>query len=208
MAAVPDASFFLLQVAAFPKQNGSRPRMVIFTQGKDSTVVATHGKVRGSLLESMAVTGPICVAGCRDVGPARTITCISCSCRQLALELLKVRLAVACSRCWLRAAKSNLAPHTRRRHPILTMLLLTDASKQPTLIIICLPLCRSSCTQSSQWPRRSWLTQTELEMHSLEVRLFSAGHPCDYLVASCQAMKQTLLAGTETPGFTEQGLCH
>ena len=38
-----------LQVAAFPKQNGSRPRTVVFTQGKDATVVASHGKVcRGS----------------------------------------------------------------------------------------------------------------------------------------------------------------
>lgn len=35
-----------LQVAAFPKQNGSRPRTVVFTQGKDATVVASHGKVR------------------------------------------------------------------------------------------------------------------------------------------------------------------
>ena len=34
-----------LQVAAFPKQNGSRPRTVVFTQGKDATVVASHGKV-------------------------------------------------------------------------------------------------------------------------------------------------------------------
>ena len=34
-----------VQTAAFPKQNGSRPRTVIFTQGKDPTVVATLGKV-------------------------------------------------------------------------------------------------------------------------------------------------------------------
>ena len=33
-------------MAAFPKENGSRPRNVIFTQGKDATVIASHAKVR------------------------------------------------------------------------------------------------------------------------------------------------------------------
>ena len=36
----------ILQAAAFPKQNGSRPRTVVFTQGKDPTVIASLGKVR------------------------------------------------------------------------------------------------------------------------------------------------------------------
>lgn len=40
-----DVSLVPLQIAAFPKENGSRPRIVVFTQGKDATVVATHGKV-------------------------------------------------------------------------------------------------------------------------------------------------------------------
>jgi len=33
------------QIAAFPKANGSRQRNVVFTQGKDATVVANHGRV-------------------------------------------------------------------------------------------------------------------------------------------------------------------
>ena len=41
----PHHCMHALQVAAFPKHNGSRPRTVVFTQGKDATVVASHGKV-------------------------------------------------------------------------------------------------------------------------------------------------------------------
>ena len=38
-------SLLLLQIAAFPKENGSRPRVVVVTQGKDATAVASHGMV-------------------------------------------------------------------------------------------------------------------------------------------------------------------
>jgi adenosine kinase len=37
-------------VSAFPKENGSRPRIVVFTQGKDPTVVASFGKVSAHLI--------------------------------------------------------------------------------------------------------------------------------------------------------------
>ncbi len=35
-----------VQVSMLPKQNGSRARTVVFTQGADATAVATNGKVR------------------------------------------------------------------------------------------------------------------------------------------------------------------
>ena len=36
-----------MQIARFPKDNGSRARTVVITQGKDPTVIAFNGKVRG-----------------------------------------------------------------------------------------------------------------------------------------------------------------
>ncbi|CAL5229682.1 g13050 [Coccomyxa viridis] len=41
-----DVAEIALKAAAFPKQNGSRPRTVVFTQGKDPTVVASLGKIQ------------------------------------------------------------------------------------------------------------------------------------------------------------------
>ena len=34
-----------VQIARFPKENGSRARTVVITQGKDPTVIASMGKV-------------------------------------------------------------------------------------------------------------------------------------------------------------------
>ena len=42
----PDAGHAAVQVARFPKANGSRARTVVITQGKDPTVIAFNGKVR------------------------------------------------------------------------------------------------------------------------------------------------------------------
>ena len=66
--AVPLKQSCGVQVSMLPKQNGSRPRTVVFTQGADSTAVASLGKVRSS-------TTRIC--------PKVVIHCIL----QLALEL-------------------------------------------------------------------------------------------------------------------------
>ena len=41
-----DVSEIALRVSKFPKENGSRARVVVFTQGKDPTVVATNGAVK------------------------------------------------------------------------------------------------------------------------------------------------------------------
>lgn len=40
-----DVEEIALKVSRFPKQNGSRPRHVVFTQGADPTVVAVGGKI-------------------------------------------------------------------------------------------------------------------------------------------------------------------
>lgn len=40
-----DVSIVALKLAAQPKQNGSRPRIVVFTQGAECTIVAKEGKV-------------------------------------------------------------------------------------------------------------------------------------------------------------------
>ncbi|CAL8469677.1 g9218 [Coccomyxa elongata] len=40
-----DVAEIALKVSAFPKENGSRPRIVVFTQGKDPTIVASFGKI-------------------------------------------------------------------------------------------------------------------------------------------------------------------
>ena len=41
-----DVGEIALRVSKFPKENGSRARVVVFTQGKDPTVVATNGSVK------------------------------------------------------------------------------------------------------------------------------------------------------------------
>ena len=38
-----------MQLAKLPKENSSRPRVVVITQGKDPTVVATEDKVMAML---------------------------------------------------------------------------------------------------------------------------------------------------------------
>ena len=43
-----------MQIARFPKENGSRARTVVITQGKDPTVIAFNGKVRGPCREEWA----------------------------------------------------------------------------------------------------------------------------------------------------------
>ncbi|EIE21409.1 adenosine kinase isoform 1T-like protein [Coccomyxa subellipsoidea C-169] len=43
--ATEDVAEIALKVSAFPKENGSRPRIVVFTQGKDPTIVASFGKI-------------------------------------------------------------------------------------------------------------------------------------------------------------------
>ena len=43
-----DGGHLEVQIARFPKENGSRARTVVITQGKDPTVIAFNGKVRGS----------------------------------------------------------------------------------------------------------------------------------------------------------------
>ncbi|KAI8102689.1 hypothetical protein M9434_005487 [Picochlorum sp. BPE23] len=40
-----DVAEIALKVSKYPKENGSRARVVVFTQGKDPTIVATNGKV-------------------------------------------------------------------------------------------------------------------------------------------------------------------
>lgn len=40
-----------VQIARFPKENGSRARTVVITQGKDPTVIAFNGKVQGPCRE-------------------------------------------------------------------------------------------------------------------------------------------------------------
>lgn len=40
-----DVAEIAMKVSKYPKENGSRARVVVFTQGKDPTVVATNGKV-------------------------------------------------------------------------------------------------------------------------------------------------------------------
>lgn len=37
-----------VQIAAFPKENSSRPRTVVITQGADETVVATEAEVNAT----------------------------------------------------------------------------------------------------------------------------------------------------------------
>lgn len=41
-----DIPTIAVKISKFPKQNGSRARTVVITQGKDPTVIATNGKVR------------------------------------------------------------------------------------------------------------------------------------------------------------------
>ena len=55
-------SVYLPQASAFPKENGSRPRVVIFTQGKDPIVVASLGKVSSDEPHRQA-SKPGCVFG-------------------------------------------------------------------------------------------------------------------------------------------------
>ena len=49
-----DAGHAAGQIARFPKENGSRARTVVVTQGKDPTVIAFNGKVRGQYREKRA----------------------------------------------------------------------------------------------------------------------------------------------------------
>lgn len=74
-----------VQVAAFPKQNGSRPRNVVFTQGKDPTIVAHEGKVRGCLcllvinMQSFPLVIVLAVhKWCLLPLPPCSILCLSC----------------------------------------------------------------------------------------------------------------------------------
>ena len=47
-------------MSAFLKENGCRPRIVVFTQGKDATTVASHGKVlKPAPILLLPVTGTV-----------------------------------------------------------------------------------------------------------------------------------------------------
>ena len=48
-----------VQIARFPKENGSRARTVVITQGKDPTVIAFNGKVRGACRGECSLSGCI-----------------------------------------------------------------------------------------------------------------------------------------------------
>lgn len=74
-----------MQIARFPKENGSRARTVVITQGKDPTVIASNGKVRGScrIFKMLGLSGrSVCLsmahgltlAGIRMAGAALSVT--------------------------------------------------------------------------------------------------------------------------------------
>ena len=49
-----DIQTIALKLAAQPKASGTRPRVVVFTQGSESTIVACEGKVNVYAVEALA----------------------------------------------------------------------------------------------------------------------------------------------------------
>lgn len=74
-----DVEEIALRISRLPKENGARPRTVIFTQGADPTVVAVHGKVA-----LFPVSGPRAARGwgwrclVRGIGRSGCCACVEC----------------------------------------------------------------------------------------------------------------------------------
>lgn len=59
-----------VQIARFPKENGSRARTVVITQGKDPTVIASMGKV--GIRHAYAASHSAMPWPCFELPPAQT----------------------------------------------------------------------------------------------------------------------------------------
>jgi adenosine kinase len=55
-----------LKIASQPKASGSRPRVVVFTQGAESTIVAVNGKIQSYAVEPLAKENLIDTNGAGD----------------------------------------------------------------------------------------------------------------------------------------------
>lgn len=62
-----DLSVIALKISAQPKASGSRPRIVVFTQGAEATIVASNGQIKTYPVEPLAKENLVDTNGAGDV---------------------------------------------------------------------------------------------------------------------------------------------
>ena len=61
-----DLTVIALKIAAQPKASGSRPRIVVFTQGSEATIVATNGQIKVYPVDALAKENLVDTNGAGD----------------------------------------------------------------------------------------------------------------------------------------------